>query len=85
MVAARKSTGTHTSGKVPVPPIQQLEPIIHASHTIQDWLTFYWQKLGLPVNELSRQAVTQGRGGTASGGTGLLLLPSRASRLNSRS
>ena len=61
MVAARKSTGTHTSGKVPVPPIQQLEPIIHASHTIQDWLTFYWQKLGLPVNELSRLAVTQNR------------------------
>src|SRR5947209_19477771 len=54
MVAARKSTA-------PAPPARQVGPIIHASHSIKDWLTHYWQKLHLPDAELNRLAITQDR------------------------
>src|SRR5947209_16517941 len=54
MVTARKHTA-------PAPPPRQVGPIIHAPHTIEDWLTHYWQKLNLPANELSRLAITQDR------------------------
>ena|SRR5437667_857030 len=54
MVTARKPTA-------PAPPPRQVGPIIHASHTIKDWFTHYWQKLNLPANELSRLAITQDR------------------------
>lgn len=54
MGAARKSTA-------PAPPPRQVGSIIHASSTIKDWLTHYWQKLNLPTAELSHLAVTQDR------------------------
>jgi hypothetical protein len=54
MVAARTST-------TPMPPSRQADPIIHGSREIAQWLTHYWQKLQLPVQELSRLAITQDR------------------------
>src|SRR3989442_11138790 len=54
MVAALKA---HT----PAPPPRQVGPIVHASDTIGDWLTFYWQKLNLPAQELGKLAITQDR------------------------
>src|SRR6266566_2280216 len=54
MVAALKA---HT----PAPPPRQIGPIVHASDTIGDWLTFYWQKLNLPAQELGKLAITQDR------------------------
>ncbi len=54
MVAARKPTA-------PAPPPRQTEPIVYASHTVKAWFQYYWQKLDLPVNELSRVALTQDR------------------------
>src|SRR5919108_4250166 len=54
MVAARKASA-------PAPPPRQAGPIIHASSTIADWLTHYWQKLKLPMSELNYLAVTQDR------------------------
>jgi|SRR5579859_788035 len=61
MVAARKPIVTCPPGRIPAPPPQQLEPVIHASHSIKGWLAYYWQKLHLPPNELGRLAVTQDR------------------------
>ena len=61
MVAARKTTVTCPPDRVPAPPSRQVEPIIHASPPIKDWLTYYWQKLNLPAHELSRLAITQDR------------------------
>ena len=55
MVAARRAS-------LPVPPPRQAEPIINGSPLIQHWLTYYWQKLQLPTQELSRLAITQDRG-----------------------
>lgn len=46
---------------LPAPPPLQVEPIVHGSHTIQHWLTHYWQKLQLPPHELSRLAITEDR------------------------
>ncbi len=54
MAAARKA-------RTPAPPLQQVGPIVHASDTIGDWLTHYWQKLNLPAQELSKLAITQDR------------------------
>src|SRR5947209_14195991 len=54
MVAARTS-------RTPAPPPRQAGPIVHASHTIKDWLALYWQKLNLPAQELGRLAITQDR------------------------
>lgn len=54
MVAARRAS-------LPVPPPRQAEPIINGSPLIQHWLTYYWQKLQLPTQELSRLAITQDR------------------------
>jgi len=61
MVTARKSTVTRPPDRVPAPPPRQVGPIIHADHTIKNWLTHYWQKLNLPANELNRLAITQDR------------------------
>src|SRR5207248_11198865 len=54
MVAARTS-------RTPAPPPRQAGPIVHASHTIKDWLALYWQKLNLPTQELGKLAITQDR------------------------
>lgn len=54
MTTASKTTA-------PAPPPRQAGPIVCGSQTIQDWLTHYWQKLQLPVHELSRLAITQDR------------------------
>jgi predicted SprT family Zn-dependent metalloprotease len=54
MVAARRAS-------LPAPPPRRAEPIINGSPLIQHWLTFYWQKLQLPTQELSRVAITQDR------------------------
>ncbi|HLZ81278.1 MAG TPA: hypothetical protein VKP04_06575 [Ktedonobacteraceae bacterium] len=54
MTAARKT-------RTPAPPPRQVDPIVHASDTIGDWLTFYWQKLNLPTQELGKLAITQNR------------------------
>lgn len=54
MVAARKYTA-------PAPPPTQGDPIIHATQSVQHWLTHYWHKLQLPSRELSRLAITQDR------------------------
>jgi predicted SprT family Zn-dependent metalloprotease len=54
MVAAHKPTP-------PAPPPRQAVPIIYASHTVKSWFQYYWQKLNLPVHELSRVALTQDR------------------------
>src|SRR5438445_10930015 len=54
MVAARTS-------RTPAPPTRQAGPIVHASHTIDDWLALYWQKLELPAQELPLLAITQDR------------------------
>jgi predicted SprT family Zn-dependent metalloprotease len=54
MVTAHKST-------TPAPPPRQVDPILHTNHTIQNWLTRYWQKLQLPPLELSKLAITQDR------------------------
>src|SRR5947209_5712217 len=54
MVAARRAS-------LPVPPPRQAEPIINGSPLLQHWLTYYWQKLQLPTQELSRLAITQNR------------------------
>src|SRR5436305_5711858 len=54
MVAVRKASAA-------APPPRQAGPIIHASSTIADWLTHYWQKLKLPMSELNYLAVTQDR------------------------
>ena len=61
MVAARKTIVTSSPDRVPAPPSRQSGPIIHAGHSIKDWLDHYWQKLNLPANELSRLAITQDR------------------------
>ncbi len=44
-----------------MPPSRQADSIIHGSREIAHWLTHYWQKLQLPVQELSRLAITQDR------------------------
>ena len=54
MVAARRTS-------MPAPPPVQTGPIIHGSPDIERWLTHYWQKLQLPVQELHRLAITQNR------------------------
>src|SRR6266852_5259570 len=54
MTAARKT-------RTPAPPPRQVGPIVHASDTIGDWLTFYWQKLNLPAQEFGKLAITQDR------------------------
>lgn len=54
MVAARTS-------RTPAPPPRQAGPIVHTSHTIEDWLALYWQKLNLPTQELGKLAITQDR------------------------
>jgi len=61
MVTARKSTVPCPPDRVPAPPPRQPGPIIHAGHSIKDWLNHYWQKLNLPANELNRLAITQDR------------------------
>ncbi|HYU71671.1 MAG TPA: hypothetical protein VEL31_03235, partial [Ktedonobacteraceae bacterium] len=61
MVTARKSTVPCPPDRVPAPPPRQPDPIIHAGHSIKDWLNHYWQKLNLPANELTRLAITQDR------------------------
>ena len=61
MVTARKSTVPYPPDRVPAPPPRQPDPIIHAGHSIKDWLNHYWQKLNLPANELNRLAITQDR------------------------
>lgn len=45
----------------PAPPPRQAGPIICGSEEIRHWLDHYWQKLQLPVQELSRLAITQDR------------------------
>jgi len=45
----------------PAPPPRQVEPIINGSPLIQHWFMHYWQKLQLPIQELSRLAITQDR------------------------
>ena len=51
-----------TRHKVPVPPLLQAEPIIHGDQAaVWRWLTHYWQKLQLPVQELCLLAITQDR------------------------
>ncbi len=50
----------HTS-RTPTPPPRQVGPIVHASHTLEDWLALYWQKLNLPTQELGKLAITQDR------------------------
>jgi predicted SprT family Zn-dependent metalloprotease len=47
--------------RIPAPPPRQLDPIVHASDTIKEWLALYWQKLNLPAHELSKLAITQDR------------------------
>ncbi|HET9999307.1 MAG TPA: hypothetical protein VFQ36_00350 [Ktedonobacteraceae bacterium] len=54
MVAQRQSAS-------PAPPPRQADPIIHGSPIIQRWLAHYWQKLGLPEQELAVLAITQDR------------------------
>jgi predicted SprT family Zn-dependent metalloprotease len=54
MSAARRSS-------LPVPPPSLAEPIINGSPLIQHWFTHYWEKLQLPIQELSRLALTQDR------------------------
>jgi len=54
MIAARRAS-------MPAPPPRQAEPIINGTPLIQRWLTHYWQKLQLPIQELSRLAITQDR------------------------
>src|SRR5947209_8794323 len=61
MVTARKSTVPCPPDRVPAPPPRQPGPIIHAGHSIKDWLNYYWQKLNLPADELNRLAITQDR------------------------
>ena len=56
MVAARKRTKL-----VPAPPPRQANAIIHGDQVLADWLDFYWQKLQLPIQELSHLAITQDR------------------------
>ncbi|MDQ6662549.1 MAG: hypothetical protein M3Z24_16490 [Chloroflexota bacterium] len=46
---------------VPAPPPQEATPIIHGEQTIEHWLNHYWQKLHLPVSELSHLVITQDR------------------------
>src|SRR5713226_4771492 len=45
----------------PAPPPRETGPIVRGSQAIQHWLTYYWQKLQLPAQELSRLAITQDR------------------------
>ena len=54
MTAARKT-------RTPAPPPRLVDPIVHASDAIGDWLTHYWQKLNLPAQELGKLAITQNR------------------------
>jgi predicted SprT family Zn-dependent metalloprotease len=54
MLAARKPTR-------PTPPARQAEPILYTNSIVKAWFQHYWQKLGLPPNELSRVAITQDR------------------------
>ncbi len=54
MVAARRTS-------LPAPPPIQVEPIINGSPLVQRWFIYYWQKLQLPTQELSRLAITQDR------------------------
>ncbi len=54
MIAARKYIA-------PAPPPTQGDPIVHATQSVQHWLTHYWYKLQLPSHELSRLAITQDR------------------------
>jgi predicted SprT family Zn-dependent metalloprotease len=56
MVAARK-----TARQVPAPPPRQAGALIHGDRAIHHWLSFYWQKLGLPQQELDLLAITQNR------------------------
>jgi predicted SprT family Zn-dependent metalloprotease len=46
---------------MPAPPPSQAEPIINGTPLIRHWLTYYWQKLQLPTQELSLLAITQDR------------------------
>src|SRR5437667_2319574 len=46
---------------MPAPPASEAEQIINVTPLIQRWLTHYWQKLQLPIQELSRLAITQDR------------------------
>ena len=51
-----------TQSITPMPPLRQVEPIVHGDQvTIRRWLLHYWQKLQLPLAELSLLAVTQDR------------------------
>jgi predicted SprT family Zn-dependent metalloprotease len=45
----------------PAPPPMQAGPIIHGNSSIERWLNHYWPRLQLPVQELSRLAITQDR------------------------
>ncbi len=53
MVAARRPA--------PAPPPRQTGAIIHGSSVISQWLTFYWQRLQLPMHELNSLAITTDR------------------------
>lgn len=47
---------------IPVPPLFQGEPVIHGDVvTLQHWLMHYWDKLQIPIDELSMLAITQDR------------------------
>jgi hypothetical protein len=51
-----------TRSRIPTPPLQQAEPIIHGDQAVlRHWLTHYWQKLQLAEQELSLLAITQDR------------------------
>lgn len=45
----------------PAPPPWQGGVVVHGTQSVQHWLTHYWNKLQLPLPELSRLAITQDR------------------------
>ncbi len=57
----RASTSARRSRSAPEPPPLQQLPVFHISEEARRWLDYYWQKLGLPLEERARLAVTQDR------------------------
>ncbi len=56
------ATARLTRSRIPAPPRQQAEPVIHGNQAVlRHWLIHYWKKLQLAEQELSLLAITQDR------------------------
>lgn len=57
----RKIVPRKNVGIVAEPPAWHMLPLLHVADDVKAWLDHYWTKLGLPLGEHSRLAITQDR------------------------